>query len=504
MRVAVIGSGISGLAAARVLQRFGHTVTVYERDETIGGIWAHTYPEVRLQNVAEHYRLSDFPWPFAVEQHPTAADVMAYLAAIVARFGIDVRLSHEVAAMHEVADGWALDIVAKDGSQTEHVDHVIVATGLYGDRHAIPALPGREHFRGEVVTERDIHDPSIFDGKSVAVVGFGKTALDLVTLAAGRGARVYHVFRSPRWLLPRMLLGRHMAAFATARASTLMLPSWVHPGRGEAALHRWFGPVVRGYWRITEQLMRASTGLHQRHRDRGAQARMAGLEPEQRLTYQMRAAAALAPDTYYEQVRKGTITPVRGDLKGLSETSLVLADGASVPTDVVVLAVGWQAPGFACLPQPYRSMMTAQPGGTQLYRHVVHPRIPRLAFAGFNHSFLHIPSVEIAMIWYEAVISGDLKLPSVDAMEASVARVAAWKARNTLFEPARAHGIGNRIHQYLDVLLRELGVPPRRKRTGWAEAFEPYMAADYAGVFEDYIKARSKRKAPAESLPFDT
>lgn len=83
-------------------------------------------------------------------------------------------------------------------------------------------------------------------------------------------------------------------------------------------------------------------------------------------------------------------------------------------------------------------------------------------------------------------------------------RVAAWKATHGLFEPTQAWGIGGRVHQYLDVLLAELGVRERRKHGRWAERLEPYVAADYAGVFEEYRAARPPRGAPRPCLPLDT
>ena len=504
MRIAVIGSGVSGLAAARVLSRCGHEVVVYERSQTIGGVWALTYPEVRLQNVAEHYRLSDFPWPFPVDHHPTADQILKYLDALVEKFRIDVRLGHEVIALTERPDGWLVNVRGPGGEEASVFEHVVVATGHYSDDKSVPAIAGREDFAGTVLTERDVSDLSVFDGRRVAVAGFGKTAVDLATFAAERGARVTHVFRAPRWLLPRLIMGHHMSQVVTARMSTTMLPAWVHSQRGESIMHRWFRPSLWMYWKVTEWLFRFSSGLHGFHFDKAVRARMSALKPRQALTYQMRAATALAPDRYYPLAREGAIEPRLGEIASFAVDGLRLADGSVVPADVVVLATGHQPPQFAFLPEPYRAMMTAEPDGVQLYRHVLHPRIPNLSFAGFNHGFLHVAGVEVATLWVSAVIAGDLLLPTVSQMEASAQRVVAWKRKHQLFEPTRAWGIGNRFHHYLDVMLSELGVSPKRKKTWLAEQTEPYFAADYADVFQDYQAARAKGKWPRPSLPFDT
>ena len=48
-KVAVIGSGPSGLAAAMQLNRRGHEVTVYERHDRIGGLLRYGIPNMKLE-----------------------------------------------------------------------------------------------------------------------------------------------------------------------------------------------------------------------------------------------------------------------------------------------------------------------------------------------------------------------------------------------------------------------------------------------------------------------
>ena len=147
-------------------------------------------------------------------------------------------------------------------------------------------------------------------------------------------------------------------------------------------------------------------------------------------------------------------------------------------------------------------MLEAEPDGVQLYRHVIHPKAPRLAFAGHNHGFLHVPGVEVAMLWLGAYLRGDLELPPGPEIERQMAAVQQWKRANILFEPARSGAINTRFHQYLDVMLSDLGVSPYRKRGVLAELTAPYTAADYAGIFEEY--ERSRAAGPRRPLPLPT
>jgi len=57
-RVAVVGSGPAGLAAAQQLTRAGHDVTVYERDDRLGGLMRYGIPEYKLEKSTLDQRLS--------------------------------------------------------------------------------------------------------------------------------------------------------------------------------------------------------------------------------------------------------------------------------------------------------------------------------------------------------------------------------------------------------------------------------------------------------------
>jgi len=195
-QIAVIGAGISGIAAASVLKRNGFTPVVFEKHERIGGVWATAYPGVHLQNIYTQYHLSDFGWPFQPDLHPSGEQIMRYLEEAVRHLKLDLRLQHEVLNMTEETDGWRLRYRNKEGFHEESFAFVLLAAGQYTDGKNGPAYMDQELFKGKIVTERDIACLDIFDGKSVVVVGYGKSALDMATLAAEKAAQVQHVFRA--------------------------------------------------------------------------------------------------------------------------------------------------------------------------------------------------------------------------------------------------------------------------------------------------------------------
>jgi cation diffusion facilitator CzcD-associated flavoprotein CzcO len=483
MRVAIIGAGISGIAFAGVFRRFCHECVLFEKADSIGGIWALAYPQVRLQNSREQYTFVDFPWPEQPDQHPTAIQILDYLDAVVKHFELDVRLRHAVTAMIETDAGWTLTVDHNGEEESHEFDYVIVSIGQYSEQKYRPEFSGEAEFAGDVITERDVKSLDIFRDKNVAVVGFGKSAVDMVSFTAPIARSVAHVFRTPRWLVPFRLLGMHYTYLFFARATTMFMPSWVHAGRAERALHHYVPGFIVGFWKAIGLIVTKHIQGHAIRGDFAASERLTTVIPAHDFAPDLRSATAMAPVDYYAMIADGRIQPHHAGIKGFGAHSLQLMNGEELKADVVVLSVGSGTPVFPFMPQHYREMIENETDGVQLYRHILHPQIKRLGFAGYNHGFMHVPAAEISALWLCAVLRGDIELPSAEAQEESINTIRNWKREHIQYEPSRSCAVSTRFQQYIDALLIELGVSPYRKMPNpIAECFARYGGADYAGV----------------------
>lgn len=497
MKIGIIGAGISGITSAHCLKKAGHEVTVFEKSADIGGVWALGYPGVKLQNTGYHYRISDIPWPFEPDRHPTSGQIREYLQRAVELIGLDIRTEHAVSKIEENGSGWRVHYDKADGGGEAEFDFLLVAIGQYTEGKHKPEFPGYAEFEGEIITERDVDDLDVFNDKKVVVVGFGKSAVDMATFAVLRARQVHHVFRTPRWLIPFYICGIHYARLMFTRMTSTIMPCWDYPTRFESVLHGKLGFLIKGVWKFNTLLIRLHAAWYGIGKSKVARANLKSVLPQHYIVGDLRSAAAMAPEHYFHNVADEKIQTRHAEFSGFTEKGVKLGDGSVIECDQVVLSLGSESPTFPFFPDKYRKLLEAEHDGVQLYRHLLHPDIPRVAFAGFNHGFMHVPAVEVAMLWLSAYLRGDLVLPSVGEMRSSIGHILEWKREFINFEPSRSCAVNTRFQQYIDIMLKDLGLSPYRKLPNlFAELFCEYGAADYENIFREYEEKRKVLNLP--------
>jgi len=162
-KVAIIGSGPAGLAAAAELNRAGHTVTVFEKADRIGGLLRYGIPEFKLEKRVLDRRLD-----------------LLEAEGVVFRPGVNV----------------GVDVAAAD--LRRDFDAVLLAGGA-GQPRDLP-VPGRDlqgvHFAMEYLTQQnrvcegDAAGPVLSArDRHVVIIGGGDTGADCLGTAHRQGAR---------------------------------------------------------------------------------------------------------------------------------------------------------------------------------------------------------------------------------------------------------------------------------------------------------------------------
>ena len=174
--VAVVGSGPAGLAAAQQLARVGHDVTVFEKNDGVGGLLRYGIPDFKLEKSHIDRR---------VEQMQ-AEGVVFRTGVLIGEMPKDTKVTN-----------WAHETISAEQLQ-ENFDAVVLAGGAEQSRD-LP-VPGRElkgvHFAMEFLPQQNkvnggakVRDQLRADGKHVIVIGGGDTGSDCVGTSNRHGAK---------------------------------------------------------------------------------------------------------------------------------------------------------------------------------------------------------------------------------------------------------------------------------------------------------------------------
>ncbi|MCY1137230.1 NAD(P)/FAD-dependent oxidoreductase [Actinoplanes sp. Pm04-4] len=203
MRVAIIGAGLGGIAAAVKLKKSTSAeFVIFEQSAGVGGTWYdNRYPgcEVDVHSHAYSFSFLKYDWK---RTHATQPELLAYAGHVVERFGLTphLRLNTKVTGLVWEESTSTYTLSTADGDSQEF-DVVISALGLLSVPR-YPEWPGLETFEGPCFhTSRwEEHD---LNGKSVAVVGTGSTAVQIIPSIAPHAGQVHVFQREPGWIEPK-------------------------------------------------------------------------------------------------------------------------------------------------------------------------------------------------------------------------------------------------------------------------------------------------------------
>lgn len=483
--VAIVGAGVAGLATARVLLQQGLDCTVFERSSELGGVWTVGYSNFGVQVQRELYEFPDWPLPPDSPDFAPGPLIQSYLEDYANHFGVAprIRFNAEVTNIAErdgAGSGWSVTWEDGVAANSDEFDMVVVCIGLYSNKPHIPDFPGRDEFGGVVMHISELKSRDQLSGKRVCVLGYGKSATDAALESAAVAAETHIVVREAHWPIPTRLAGvlPFKWGMLTRMASTL-IPLYQKPTGVERIVHTLGKPLVWFYWRLVELLLFLQCRLGSRFGSR------VDLVPEKPVEIGGFSEATMLPRyAFYRQLRQGIIQGHRGTIAKYTPAGVHLTGGAELNVDVVVLATGWET-DFGFLNRGLWRRLDASADGFYLYRHMLHPAAPGLAFIGRASTVSNILTFSLQARWLGELLKGNQQLPDDNAMAREIAEMKTWKQSWMPPSAARSARLIIHMQHYHDELLTDLGVSPLRKRGVFAplkELIFPYEPADYGAI----------------------
>ncbi len=479
--VAIIGGGVSGLAAAKAFDERGHRVTGFERSHDFGGVWelSRSYPGVQTQSPKDLYRFTDLAMPDDYPEWPKGPQVHAYLHAYARKHDLPrlFRLNTDIKAMDRRADGkpgWTLTIEEAGRERSEDFDFVAICTGQFSEKNII-SHPGQEEFiaqGGQVMHSSEYTDPEIARGKRVVVLGGSKSATDLAVNAASNGAsQVTMVYRENVWRVPYFVGGINFKRLLYMRAQEQQFNQW-----GKSPLQRVIAaalkPLVWVNFRGLETLLKLQLGLKKWN-----------MVPDTPIEKEASCLLPIVTPGLFEGFKSGAIRPIQGTYDHYEGDSVVLSTGEKIGCDLSILAVGWKL-GVPYLAQEYRDRLIEPDGQYRVYRLSVNPDLPDMGFVGFNSSFCTVLSAEMIANWLVRYADGQLAHQPSDAeMRDNIEMMLNWRRKER--PAAQVYGglCSAPFHfKHFDELLADIGAKKRKRSNPLAEQFS-YPNADAYGSF---------------------
>ena len=484
-KVGIIGAGVAGLGTAKTLIAEGMNCTVFERGDRLGGVWAGGYSNFGVQVQKELYEFPDWPLPPETPNFTPGPVFQEYLEGYSNHFGVrpTLRLNARVIAVDRDLKGaraWQIEFEQDGVRDTESFDLVVVATGLYSETPNIPDFPGRNTYPGRVLHISDLTSRTPLEGRTVAVIGYGKSATDAVGEATAVAKDVHLVFRDAHWPVPRKLAGVLPFKWGLlSRLTATLTPPYIRPSPVVRWVHSLGIPLVWIFWRLVELLLRVQFRLDTKiSRDRS-------LLPERPVEIDCFGESTMVPrPDFIWSIRSGRVTAHLTEVARFTPNGLALQDGDEIAVDCVVFGTGWRS-DYSFLSREIRDVLGDDDDGFYLYRHMLHPDLPNLVFIGRASTFLSIVTYTLQARWLAEAIAGRVELPGRDAMLEEIALMKRWKRSWMPFSPARSARLLLHMANYHDELLRDFGANPFRKRGIFAplkELVAPYQSSDYRQI----------------------
>lgn len=353
--VAVIGSGVSGMAAAYRFGQAGIPYTVFEKGHAVGGTWwKNTYPGVRLDTPNYAYSFSFAQrddWP---QQFSEGPEIHAYTCEVARRGGIESNIQYgtEVTgAVYDEASGmWDVQMLVDGSPASRRFNAVVSAVGQL-DRPKFPDVPGREQFAGIHMHSAQWDNAVDVTGKRIAVIGTGASAYQIVPAVVDQVASLTIFQRSSPWMLPTN--GYYDDMPDSVKWLVEHLP---HYGQWMRFWQYWLGVEGRQHtmnvesgWdtpgsvsQINERVRQELTRLLQvQYQDRPDL--LAKVTPD----YIVGGKRMLRDNgVWAESLKKPQTTLVTSGMERMTETGIVDADGVFHELDMIIYATGFHASEF--------------------------------------------------------------------------------------------------------------------------------------------------------------
>jgi 4-hydroxyacetophenone monooxygenase len=354
--VLIVGAGVCAIALGVALGRLGIPYTIVEKNDELGGTWyINRYPGCGVDTPNHSYSYSFGPLNPWTRYFCQREELLDYLKKVATAYDIrrHLRLSTELTSSRweESKRCWNSTLKTENGEEILESTTLVSAIGQLND-------PSRAHFKGEEDFQGQILHSALWsediklDGKRVAVIGTGATAMQLVPTIADRVSSITVYQRSAQWARP--VKGYSDPITEGAQWLLAHLPFYMP----------WYR--FNMFWRYGDGLLpflrkdpawpypdRAVNKGNDRHRQELTDFILSELKDRPDLvekcvpSYPPYGKRILLDNGWFRTLTKPNVELVTDRIDHFSREGIVTADGKSRPADIIVIATGFKVTEMA-------------------------------------------------------------------------------------------------------------------------------------------------------------
>jgi cation diffusion facilitator CzcD-associated flavoprotein CzcO len=332
-RIAIVGTGFSGLGAAiRLKQRGEHDFVLLERADRLGGTWRdNSYPGCACDVPSHLYSFSFALNPDWTHLCSPQEEIQAYLERVADEYEIPphIRFGHELleAAWNDERRLWEIHTSAGD------VTAEILISGMGGlSEPALPKLDGLDSFQGTTFHSAQWDHAHSLVGERVAVIGTGASAVQFVPEIQPEVGELQVYQRTAPWIVPRS----NGEIDPRVRRLFKRFPPAMKLARG---LLYWSAELLVLGLAKEPRLMRVLERVAEKNLKR--QVPDPVLRAKLKPSYRLGCKRILFTDRYLPALAQPNVEVVGSPIREVRPHSIVTADGVERGVDTIVFGTGF-------------------------------------------------------------------------------------------------------------------------------------------------------------------
>lgn len=354
--VLIVGAGVCAIALGVSLGRLNIPYTIVEKNDDLGGTWyVNRYPGCGVDTPNHSYSFSFGARNQWTRYFAQRQELLDYLRKVALEHDVrsHIRFNTQLTSSHwdETRQRWISTLKTADGAESFESAILVSAIGQLND-------PSRAHFKdeekyaGTILHSALWSDDIKFDGKHVAVIGTGATAMQLVPSIADRVASLTVYQRSAQWSRP--VAGYSDPITEGAQWLLAHLPFYV----------QWYR--FNMFWRYGDGLLpflrkdpawphpdRAVNKGNDRHREELTDFILSELKDRPDLiekcvpTYPPYGKRILLDNGWFRTLTRPNVELVTDPIDHFTRGGIVAADGKERVADIIVVSTGFKVTEMA-------------------------------------------------------------------------------------------------------------------------------------------------------------